>query len=69
MINRNKKLNDFEKTYLQKTKLSHRQALKIYNALHKEAYRLGLLNKDVMDGVESDIRIARAVNALRPCKK
>lgn len=45
--------------------LSYREALAIYEMLHKEAIFLGALNSEnILDGLEVDIRIARAINKV-----
>ena len=60
-----KKLDEFERELLRKENLSHKEALAIYEALHKEAVALGVINSDnILDGIEVDLRIARAINGL-----
>jgi hypothetical protein len=45
--------------------LSHREALTIYEMLHKEAVSLGAINSEnILDGLEVDLRIARAINKV-----
>ncbi len=45
--------------------LSHREALAIYEMLHKEAVSLGAINSEnILDGLEVDLRIARAINKV-----
>ena len=47
-------------------KLSYPQALAIYESLIKEALALGVFNdENIMDGIEADIRIAKALSALK----
>ena len=48
-----------------KENLSYHEALAIYEMLHKEAVSLGAINSDnVLDGLEVDIKIARAINKV-----
>lgn len=45
--------------------LSYREALAIYEMLHKEAVSLGAINSaNILDGLEVDMRIARAINKV-----
>jgi len=49
-----------------KEKISYRKALSIFEALHKEAVSLGVINsKNILDGLETDLRIAKALNGLK----
>jgi hypothetical protein len=46
--------------------LSYEEALAAYEALFEEAAALGAINSEnVMDGFEVDIRIAKALNAMK----
>lgn len=66
MITNKDKLNEFERELIRKENLSHKEALAIYEALHKEAVALGVINSDnILDGIEVDLRIARAINGLK----
>ena len=43
--------------------LSYKKALAIYEMLHNEAVSLGIINSDnIPDGLEVDLRIAKAIN-------
>ena len=45
--------------------VSHKQALAIYEALHTEAVSLGVISsKNILDGLDVTIRIAKAINGL-----
>ena len=45
---------------------SFREALKLYEAMWKEAVTLGILPlSDPLDGIEADIELARVLNALK----
>jgi len=66
MIRNRHKLKKFYKKLIKEKNLSHKQALSIYEALHKEAVSLGAINSEnILEGLEVDLRIARAVNGLR----
>lgn len=66
MIKNRNILEKFNRELIEKEKLSHSQALGIYEALHKEAIGLGVISsKNILEGLETDIRIAKALNALK----
>jgi len=47
--------------------LSHEQSLRIFESLYAEAVSLGVINdENILEGLEVDLRIARALNGLRP---
>ena len=70
MIKNAKKLAEFERKMLETEDLSYEQKLKIFDWLFREAVSLGVINdKNIMDGIEVDIRIAKAVNGLKSAKK
>ena len=53
-----------------KEKLSYKEALRIYEALHKEAVALGAIShENIWDGFEVDIRIAKAMSRLNRVRK
>ncbi|UCG59121.1 MAG: hypothetical protein JSU70_06355 [Phycisphaerales bacterium] len=65
MIRNGPKLNAFCRKLIEREDITHKQALAIYEALHKEAVSLGAINSgNILDGLEVDLRIARAVNGL-----
>lgn len=50
---------------IEQESLSHKEALAIYEALHEEALSLGAINSEnILEGIETDLRIARAINGL-----
>ncbi|MFA5554749.1 MAG: hypothetical protein WCZ89_05180 [Phycisphaerae bacterium] len=66
MIKNRKKLEDFEKQQLIKEQFSYKDALAIYESLFHEAVSLGAISsKNIMDGFEVNIRIAKALNSLK----
>ncbi|MBU0534216.1 MAG: hypothetical protein KJ887_05435 [Candidatus Omnitrophica bacterium] len=70
MIKNTIKLNKFNKQLIKNENLSYKKALSIYEALHKEAVSLNIINsKNILDGIETDLRIARALNPRRNTSK
>jgi len=66
MVRNKIKLNKVYQKLIQKEKISYLKALLIYEALHKEAVSLGAINsKNILEGLEIDLRIARALNSLK----
>jgi hypothetical protein len=58
-------LDEFYRKLDAEDNLSYREALAIYEALHKEAVSLGIINSEnTLEGLEVDIRIAKAINGL-----
>ena len=67
MIKNKKKLTNFNNNLIRKEKLSRKQALAVYESMHREALALGVINsKNILEGIEVDIRLARALNKLKP---
>lgn len=65
MIRNKLKLNKFYQKLIEQENISHKKALSIYEALHKEAVSLGIINSEnILEGLEVDLRIARAINGL-----
>jgi hypothetical protein len=65
MIRNNLRLSKFYRKLIEEENISYKQALSIYEALHKEAVSLGIINsKNILEGLEIDLRIARAINGL-----
>jgi len=65
MIRNKLKLNKFYRKLIKEEDISHKQALSIYEALHKEAVSLGAINSEnILEGLEVDLRIAKAINGL-----
>ena len=66
MIRNRKKLDEFERKLTAEENISHKQAIAIYEALHKEAVRLGVISSEnILEGIEVDLRIAKAINGLK----
>lgn len=60
-------LRKFERGYVRTEKPNHGNAIKIAEALHKESISLGRsFSRGSLDGIEVKIRIAKAVNHVRP---
>ncbi len=65
MIRNRHKLNKFHRKLIEEENLSYKKALSIYEALHKEAVSLGVINSEnILEGLEVDLRIAKTVNGL-----
>ena len=65
MIKNKRKLDEFYRKLDAQENLSYNKALAIYEALHKEAVSLGIINsKNILEGLEVDLRIARAINKV-----
>lgn len=66
MIKNKRKLERFYQSLLKKEHFSYQEALAIYEALHQEAVSLGAINsKNILDGLEANLRIAMALNSLK----
>jgi methanogenic corrinoid protein MtbC1 len=66
MIKNSKKLEEFNKKLIAEENLSHKEALAIYEGLHNEAVSLGVISSENgMDGIETVLRVARALNSLK----
>ncbi len=65
MIRKKPKLNKFHQKLIKEENLSYKKALSIYEALHREAVSLGIINSEnILEGLEVDLRIAKTVNGL-----
>jgi len=65
MARNNPKLKKFYQKLIREENISHKKALSIYEALHKEAVSLGIINSEnILEGLEVDLRIAKAINGL-----
>jgi len=68
MIMNTPRLQEFYRKLMAEENLSHEEALRIYEALHAEAVYLGAIShENILEGLEVDLRIARAVNGLKTC--
>jgi hypothetical protein len=65
MIRNIRLLNNFEKEFIKNNKkISFQDNLKIFSALWQEGLTLGVLPpKNPLEGIETDIRIARIINS------
>ena len=65
MIKPGREYSEFRRKLIKEENLSYRQALAIFEALHKEALCLGAISaENIMEGLETDLRIAKAINGL-----
>jgi len=65
MIRNKPKLDKFHRKLIKEENVSYKKALSIYEALHKEAISLGIINSEnILEGLEVDLRIAKAINGL-----
>ena len=65
MITNKAKLKKFYQKLIEQEEISHKEAIAIYESLHKEAVSLGVINSEnILDGLEVDLRIAKAINGL-----
>ena len=65
MLKNKRKLDKFYQKLIEQEDISHKKALSIYEAMHKEAVSLGIINsKNILEGLEVDLRIAKAINGL-----
>ena len=70
MIRNKRKLNEFYRKLIEEENISHKQALAIYDMLHKEAVSLGAINSEnILEGLEVDLRIAKAMSGLKRGRK
>ena len=59
------KWNKFHRKLIEQENISYKEALSIYEALHKEAVSLGAINSEnILEGLEVDLRIAKAINKV-----
>jgi len=66
MVIRTPELDRFYRELIAHESLSHEEALRIFDALHGEAVSLGAFSSHtILDGIEVDLRIAKAVNGLK----
>ncbi len=63
MVKDAKLLAQFEEDQIRTERLSHTEALALFEAMWREGLALGVLRlKDPLEGIEVDIRIARILN-------
>ena len=65
MIRNRIKLASFYRKLIREEDMPYKKALAIYEALHKEAVSLGVINSEnILGGLEVDLKIAKAINGL-----
>lgn len=65
MIRNKRKLDEFYRKLDAEENLSYKEAVRIYDSLHKEAVALGAIShENIWDGFEAVLRIARAINKV-----
>ena len=65
MLRKRRKLDKFYQSLIEKEKIPYKKALIIFEDLLKEAVSLGVINsRNILDGLEVDIKIAKALNGL-----
>ncbi|MCJ7778686.1 MAG: hypothetical protein MUP16_10270 [Sedimentisphaerales bacterium] len=70
MIKNSRKLDNFYRQLAAKENLSYKEALRIYDALHKEAVVLGAIShENIWEGFEVDLRITKAMGRLKRARK
>jgi len=70
MIRNKRELEEFYHKIDAEEKLSYKEALRIYEALHKEAVSLGVISSEnILEGIEVDLRIAKAMGRLKRGRK
>ncbi len=70
MIRRTPLLEDFENEQIRKAPPDYFKNLKIFEALYQEAVNLGVFPlKDPLEGIDVDIRLARALNVRKTARK
>lgn len=71
MIKRPSLVQKFENEFIARSgTLPYEKALKLYESMWQEAVTFGIFPpKNPLEGIEVDIRIARALNSLNSCLK
>jgi hypothetical protein len=70
MIRRKELLEEIEKDLMGRNRSSYLENLRIFEAMYQEAKHFGVLPpQDPLEGIEVDIRIARAVNVRKAPRK
>ena len=70
MLRREPLLRDFDKAQMQRSESDYFQNLRLFEALYREAKQLGSLPlKDPLEGIDVDIRLAKAVNVRTVAEK
>jgi hypothetical protein len=58
-------MEEFEREWIRRRRPSLRENLKIVEMLLREALQISRFPRDPLDGIEIDIKVARAVNGVR----
>jgi hypothetical protein len=67
MVRKTPELEEFYRRLIVEEDLSYEESLRIFESLHAEALALGAISdENILDGLETDLRIARALNGLKP---
>lgn len=70
MIKNRDKLRRFYRDLIKREKLPFDEALRVYEQLHAEAVSLGAISSEtIMNGIEVDIRIAKALRNVTRCAR
>lgn len=70
MIRRTALLEEFEKAQMRRQPADYFRNLEIFEAMYREAKALGALPlKNPLEGIEVDIRLAKALNVRTPAGK
>ncbi len=65
MVKNCAKLREFYRKLMEKEDIPYQKALAIYEDLHNEAVKLGVItHENILEGIEVDIKIAKAINGL-----
>jgi hypothetical protein len=59
-------VREFDDRFVATSRLSHAQALALFEAMWEEARQLGVLPGDPWEGLEVDLRIARILSTCSP---
>lgn len=66
MIINTDKLREFERSEIMREDITYKDALAIFDSLRREAVSRGAFScENILEGLDVDIRIAKAVNGLR----
>jgi len=64
MIKDKKLLEEFEKYFMRKEKLSVKEKFKILNEMYKFAKKFGTFNDNSLESIEKNIKIAKIINGV-----
>jgi len=70
MIKNPEYIESFEKKLIKNSKVDIEKNFQIVESLYKEAVELGIFPpKDPLEGIETKIKIAKAINSVQPTSK